>query len=91
METRCPFLEYPYPGLSSIEKMESPRLLKTHLPYDYLPEDVGNSKIIYVTRNPKDTVVSYYHFARMFSFTSYDGRFSDFVEKFQNDQRMYAN
>ncbi|CAI0558077.1 unnamed protein product [Linum tenue] len=40
------------------------RLLHTHLPYSYLPEAVTDSrcKIVYLARNPKDTVVSMWHF-----------------------------
>ncbi|CAI0437819.1 unnamed protein product [Linum tenue] len=40
------------------------RLLHTHLPYTCLPEAVRNSgcKIVHVTRNPKDTMVSMWHF-----------------------------
>ncbi|CAL1384861.1 unnamed protein product [Linum trigynum] len=42
----------------------SNRLLQTHLPYTCLPEAVRNSgcKIVHVTRNPKDTLVSMWHF-----------------------------
>lgn len=86
LETRFPFLEYPFPGLSTIEKMQSPRLIKTHLPYYGLPETSGNAKIIYVTRNPKDVVVSYYHFARMFTMFNFVGTFDDFLDKFQEDE-----
>ncbi|CAL1384787.1 unnamed protein product [Linum trigynum] len=44
----------------------SPRFLHTHLPYSCLPEAVrsaGSScKLVHVARNPKDTVVSMWHF-----------------------------
>ncbi|CAL1384859.1 unnamed protein product [Linum trigynum] len=41
-----------------------PRLLHTHLPCSYLPEKVRESgcKLVYVARNPKDTLVSMWHF-----------------------------
>ncbi|CAI0558078.1 unnamed protein product [Linum tenue] len=41
-----------------------PRLLHTHLPYSYLPEAMRESgcKIVYLAPNPKDTVVSMWHF-----------------------------
>ncbi|CAI0378273.1 unnamed protein product [Linum tenue] len=40
------------------------RLLHTHLPYSCLPEAVRNSgcKFVHVARNPKDTLVSMWHF-----------------------------
>ncbi|CAI0437813.1 unnamed protein product [Linum tenue] len=40
------------------------RLLHTHLPCSYLPEKVRSSgcKFVYVARNPKDTLVSRWHF-----------------------------
>ncbi|CAL8071678.1 unnamed protein product [Orchesella dallaii] len=90
LETRSPFLEYPYPGLDFVEKMSSPRVMKTHLPYDFLPSNCGDGKIIYVTRNPKDVVVSYYHFAKMFTPLSFAGSFEDFLEKFEKNELPYG-
>ncbi|KAL5713765.1 hydroxyjasmonate sulfotransferase [Ranunculus cassubicifolius] len=41
-----------------------PRLFRTHVPYAVLPESVKKSdcKIVYIARNPKDTLVSLWHF-----------------------------
>lgn len=41
------------------------RVLSTHFPYPFLPESVRekNCKLIYLCRSPKDTIVSYWHFA----------------------------
>ncbi|KAL8463217.1 hypothetical protein ACS0TY_034019 [Phlomoides rotata] len=38
----------------------APRLLHTHLPYAILPNSIKNStcKILYIARNPKDTLIS---------------------------------
>jgi len=40
MEQRFPYIEYEYPGLKEIAKLRSPRLMKSHLPYNCLPVDV---------------------------------------------------
>lgn len=52
------------------DNLESPRIIKTHLPVFAFPRDVwlpqvnGEAKVIYVARNAKDAVVSEYHFRR---------------------------
>ena len=48
MEERFPYLEYVYPGLRELSKSAHPCHIKTHLPYELLPEDVhqGHGKVI---------------------------------------------
>lgn len=55
------FTESPPPDLSVLK---SPRLFHTHLPYSALPGCIkdSKSKIVYITRNPKDTIVSMWSF-----------------------------
>ena len=51
-------------SLEKIEKMDSPRVIKTHLPFEFLPPNLLDScKVIYVARNPKDCCVSWVHFS----------------------------
>jgi len=40
IEQRFPYIEYEYPGLREIGKLKSPRLIKSHLPYNCLPVDI---------------------------------------------------
>lgn len=66
-----PFPECPYPAKTPdmmhkmFESFPSPRVFKTHLPYDLLPKPCSDQASkphhIYVMRNPKDTIVSWYH------------------------------
>ncbi|KAK8957859.1 Cytosolic sulfotransferase 15 [Platanthera zijinensis] len=60
---------YIKPQVPDLDAMPSPRLMATHTPYSLLPESVRDEespsccRIIYLCREPKDTLVSTYHFA----------------------------
>nr|XP_043609630.1 cytosolic sulfotransferase 15-like [Erigeron canadensis] len=43
----------------------SPRLFATHIPYTSLPQSIHESgcRLVYMSRNPKDVLVSLFHFA----------------------------
>ncbi|XP_004031624.1 sulfotransferase 1C4 isoform X1 [Gorilla gorilla gorilla] len=85
---RFPFLEMKIPslgsGLEQAHAMPSPRILKTHLPFHLLPPSLleKNCKIIYVARNPKDNMVSYYHFQRMNKALPAPGTWEEYFETF---------
>ncbi|CAN1161581.1 Cytosolic sulfotransferase 5 [Linum perenne] len=54
-----PYLDAP----SSPVDPEQGRLFNTHLSYSYLPDSIKNDcKLVYITRDPKDTLVSHWHF-----------------------------
>ncbi len=69
-----------------IKTMSSPRLLKTHLIYDAIPKGATEDtkcKYIYIARNPKDVVVSYFKFASgRSSFNGYNGPWEFFAKLF---------
>lgn len=52
-----------YRGVKHVEQMQSPRMVKAHAHFDFLPEQLQNGKgrIIYLARNPKDVITSYFH------------------------------
>ncbi|XP_069830982.1 amine sulfotransferase-like [Dendropsophus ebraccatus] len=60
---RVPWIEYNINNIN-FKSRPSPRLFTTHLPYYLMPRDLRfrTGKIIYVCRNPKDVMVSFYHF-----------------------------
>ncbi|GAB6024009.1 hypothetical protein CHUAL_008735 [Chamberlinius hualienensis] len=93
IEIRFPFMDIPLGGIKAIEEAEDPRLIKTHLPYDFLPNSFleNKTKIIYITRNPKDTIVSWYHFLQMVGYCGYNGTFEKFVDLFCNERLAYSS
>ena len=93
MEFRVPYLENGYyPGLKEIAKRNGRRLIKTHLPANLLPKSTfeNDSKVIYVYRNPKDVIVSYYYFARMLTYFNYKGSLDRFAKSFMKDTLPYS-
>lgn len=86
---RSPFLEIcspkPIPsGLDLLEKMDPPRMIKTHLPFHLVPLGFWENKCkaIYVARNAKDNLVSYYHFDRMNQTQPEPGPWDSYIQKF---------
>ena len=61
-----------------------PRLIRTHMRPNYLPENLWKSKakIINIIRNPCDVAVSFYHFAKINTVYDYQGSWDTFFEAF---------
>uniref|UniRef100_UPI003D9C9791 sulfotransferase 6B1 n=1 Tax=Danio rerio TaxID=7955 RepID=UPI003D9C9791 len=83
---RPPLVEFLPPNVQEeMAQMPSPRLLGTHLHPNNMPATffTKKPKILVVFRNPKDTVVSYYHFMNknpvLPNAESWDKFFSDFM------------
>lgn len=70
---------------SQYENLPSPRILKSHFPAFLLPQNVWTvkSKIIYITRNPKDTMVSLYYMIRN-NVNHYTGTLDEMCESYMN-------
>ncbi|XP_069678912.1 luciferin sulfotransferase-like [Periplaneta americana] len=91
---RSPFIEYGCMSgsddlfqvgdtVAQVEELESPRVVKTHLPLELLPKQLWTVKpkqIIYVARGAKDVAVSYFHHHRLWN--CYVGTSEDFVDAF---------
>ncbi|XP_056419716.1 amine sulfotransferase-like isoform X2 [Hyla sarda] len=69
---RVPWIEYNVMNMD-FKSRPSPRLFSSHLPYYLMPRGLKYrmGKILYVCRNPKDVMVSYYHFIRMIPYLKY--------------------
>lgn len=92
---RTVYIELAVPGkdkLSMLEAADSPRHVKWHHPAWLLPPQViSESRVIYLYRNPKDLVVSWYHFQRLNPIYHFTGSFDQFFEHFLKDQVAYGS
>jgi hypothetical protein len=75
------------PGYEFFAAMQQRRFIKTHLPFKLLPKSIGEkrAKVVYVARNPKDVVVSYYHLNRLYRTQGYVNDFQTFFKYFMRD------
>jgi len=65
------------------------RFIKSHLPMSLLPKTLlKKGKVIYVARNPRDVVVSYYHHHKFFKGHGYVGDLPNFAKRFMENQVM---
>jgi estrone sulfotransferase len=72
--------------------MEEPRSIKTHLPWHLLPDQLKNSldtKIVYTLRNPKDQVISYYHYCLLCN--QIDATLEEFIDAFLDGHIVYGS
>ncbi|XP_068426398.1 amine sulfotransferase-like isoform X2 [Clinocottus analis] len=62
----------------------SPRMRVSHLPFQFMPSALSQKKgkVIYVARNPKDVVVSYFYFHKLANMLETPTDFDDFFERF---------
>ncbi|KAH9525688.1 Sulfotransferase 1C4 [Bulinus truncatus] len=79
---------------SSLNAVPSPRVLNTHVLFHLLPSEAMHRrpKIVYLTRNPKDTAVSmYHHNRRLWEYYQYDGKFEDYLQLFVEGKVDYGS
>lgn len=91
LEERTPFFEHPSVDFDLLKKMESPRIFKTHLPVDILPNNaLKDSKIVYVLRNPKDVTISSFEFNRNCTQSKMNQNLQEYIESFKNGKLFYG-
>ncbi|CAI5769993.1 amine sulfotransferase-like [Podarcis lilfordi] len=80
---RAPWLEYNIRNVDYVNR-PSPRLFASHLPYYLVPKGLRNrrAKVVYVARNPKDVLVSFYHFSKTIVKLEEVEDFGIFMERF---------
>ncbi|KAM6185368.1 amine sulfotransferase-like [Rhynchocyon petersi] len=80
---RAPFLEYNLRKMDYLKRL-SPRLFTSHIPYYLAPRGLKNkkAKIVYVYRNPKDVLISYFHFSKLLVTLQAADTMEEFMKKF---------
>ncbi|XP_055510255.1 sulfotransferase 2B1-like [Leucoraja erinacea] len=89
---RVPWLEQ-VTGKGLLEDRPSPRYMVTHLCHHMMPKTFYSSKakVIYVARNPKDALVSSYHYHNMATFLDDPGTFEEFIDTFLEGKVMFGS
>uniref|UniRef100_A0A3P9I528 Sulfotransferase n=1 Tax=Oryzias latipes TaxID=8090 RepID=A0A3P9I528_ORYLA len=95
---RVPFLEFAVQGLETGKDLAvglstSPRLIKTHLPVQFIPKSFWeqNCRIVYVARYAKDNMVSFFHFDRMNKVEPDPGEWSSFFQRFLDGKMVFGS
>lgn len=94
---RVPYLEFKIPdmptGVEILKDKPSPRLVKTHLPIQLMPESFWDkkSKVIYIARNAKDVAVSYYFFHNMVKAMPDPGPWDTFLDSYMKGYVCYGS
>ncbi|XP_061612921.1 sulfotransferase 1 family member D1-like [Phyllopteryx taeniolatus] len=80
-------------GVDQLKEMDPPRVIKTHLPFQLVPLGFWEKKCktIYVARNAKDTLVSFYYFHHMNKTCPEPGTWDDFIHKFMRDELQWGS
>lgn len=75
------------PCYETLPHMQQQRFIKTHFPFSLLPPSVmeQRSKVVYVARNPRDVIVSFYHLNRLYASQGYIGDFAKYWNYFERN------
>ena len=74
--------------VNTFETLPRPRTIKTHMPVQFLPDDIWikKPKMIYCSRDPRDVAISLYHFNKHYASQS----LNDFLDYFMSDKLFWG-
>ncbi|OWR53535.1 retinol dehydratase [Danaus plexippus plexippus] len=79
------------PTVDDIKALPSPRFIKTHLPLSLLPPNLlEETKVVYVTRDPRDVAVSFYHHYKLMRVMAPDRDFKTYWNFFMNGKITFG-
>ncbi|XP_021376707.1 sulfotransferase family cytosolic 1B member 1-like [Mizuhopecten yessoensis] len=79
---------------TDFEDIKSPRIITSHFLFKHFPTELSSKKcrVIYITRNMKDSAVSFYsHMRKLGDSTGYSGTFEGFLPLFTSGQVPYGS
>ncbi|XP_038066080.1 sulfotransferase 1C2-like isoform X2 [Patiria miniata] len=95
---RVPYFEQTFPEELPTthriaDEMPSPRVIKSHLPGQLLPPQIWTkkAKIVYVIRNPKDLMVSFFHFEQMLNLKGAGLSFEEYLGYRNSKKASYGS
>lgn len=90
LEVDICFKNLSFNSIEQVEKLPSPRHIKSHLPVGLLPQQIWTvkPKIIYIARDSKDNAISYYHHYK--NFHRYNASKDDFLEAYLHDMIIFS-
>lgn len=78
-------------SLQFVNRMASPRFIKSHLPLEMLPNNLlASCKVVFVCRSVKDACVSWFHHQRINTGDGFNGTFAQFAQMFRNNEIMFG-
>ncbi|XP_060114558.1 sulfotransferase 2B1-like [Heteronotia binoei] len=89
---RSPWIETD-DGLKQALQNPPPRLLNSHLPFQLFPKSFlhTKAKVIYTLRNPKDVLISSYHFSMMANILKTPKSLQEHLEDFLSGNVFYSS
>ncbi|XP_068097196.1 sulfotransferase 2B1-like isoform X2 [Hyperolius riggenbachi] len=89
---RSPWFET-VPFKDQMDKLTRPRIISSHLPCHLFPKSFSKSKakIVYTMRNPKDVIVSLYHFSKILFLFQENDNVQKSIEDFLEGNTMFGS
>ncbi|KAM6154407.1 sulfotransferase 2B1 [Erethizon dorsatum] len=80
-------------GAFSLPDQPRPRLLSSHLPVHIFPKAVfaSKAKVIYLARNPRDVLVSFYHYSKIAQQLKDPGTPDQFLQNFLKGEVQFGS
>ncbi|KAK4320406.1 hypothetical protein Pmani_008715 [Petrolisthes manimaculis] len=78
-------------AVQCVDATPGQRVIKCHYPLELMPPDLlDKTKVVYVARNPKDMVLSFYHFYKVIKVFDYKDSLDSFIKLFMENDLVYC-